>query len=385
MECKVLVGLVISVMLTSAQVEGAAPEPQGAAEAKALGSLLEEGEAEASRSTGRAPVDVGYVDVDPATGPLSILNAGFDISMTPFDLTESNYLDPEFGVWAEELRALGIRVFVFLERVLFEPVVDESSGCQWQDVDGIPGPDPFKTVLRADWELRLADLIAAHESWLSTTYVRFLIVNAEANNFCVPPADTQLLATTLEALLPEIPLAMAWGRTYMGEPPSDDPGVMPRPAPTSVPVEIDILGMWSYAIYDISDPAHPKNANDRLYDPEWPENPNTEYGHLLSLMTRPEQRAMIVFDSMYDGETPGHPHQLLGWTPDDLGDLALNYGRWAARRKELSGFVGWNWRGAGTAVGLEELIGLSPWVHASHQRVTCMLRHLGRDYFADPC
>lgn len=53
---------------------------------------------------------MGYVDADPATEVLSVLSADLDISMTPFDLTESDYLDPESGVWAEELRALGINL-----------------------------------------------------------------------------------------------------------------------------------------------------------------------------------------------------------------------------------------------------------------------------------
>lgn len=125
-----------------------------------------------------------------------------------------------------------------------------------------------------------------------------------------------------------------------GDQPGDGAGIrISQPPPASFPAVFEVVGLFSYGMFDVTDPLEPRNATASYFDPENPENPATVYGDLLSKLD-PNQKVMLIFDASLDASKTA-----LGWEPEDLAEVALSYVDFMLFRPEVTRLGGFTWQG----------------------------------------
>lgn len=235
----------------------------------------------------------------------------------------------------------GLLAGVSVAGFLFERVPTAGSACDH-------GQGPFTSRLRADWHDRLLIWFSRHGKQLSPADTAWVISHEEVNNECTDLVEVELLGQSLRGLFPDMPLAMGWGATQVKN------GPTAQPPPGWIPEVFDLLGLWSYGIYDPLDRGHPKNANRDFFDPEDPANPGTAYGDLFSRLL-PHQQVVLVFEAHYQHLEQG-VHTILGWSPSDLADLAQNYLSFAEGRPEILALYGFHFGNGPRFIGLRDLV-----------------------------
>lgn len=235
-------------------------------------------------------------------------------------------------------RAQNVQAMVILENFLFRNVNDPH-GDDCQPLEPPPPLDPSpcfnnnKWRLFADWESRLDAFVALHGVHMSAQDIAFFLVSSEVNDRCFDLAEVEAVALAVRERFPRIPLAMIYGATH-----HPDGGLDSQPPPPFFPPVFDIVGLFSYEIFDVNDPLEPRNVTSAFYDPQQPANPLTVYGDLLSKL-HSHQAVMLVFDANVNPRK-----QLLGWQPGDLGRVARNYTDFMHHRPEATMMGGFTWQ-----------------------------------------
>jgi hypothetical protein len=253
-------------------------------------------------------------------------------------------------------QAQNVKAMVILENFLFKNVNDPvGDDCQPLDPPPVPDPSPCfndtKWRLVPDWRERLAEFDALHGAYLTPDTVALMLVSSEVNDRCFDLAEVEEVADEIRARFPDLPLAMIYGATH-----GTDGVRESQPPPPYFPAVFDIVGLFSYNLYDVNDPLEPRNATGTFYDPEDPENPLTIYGDLLSKL-QPHQEVLLVFEANYGG-----PKSTLGWNPEELGDVALHDADFTSYRPEITILGGFTWQG---------LLGLPQSVIDLHADLAC--------------
>lgn len=255
--------------------------------------------------------------------------------------------------------ASNAKAMLILENVLFrnmnDPVGDD---CQ-------DDPQPFVATgcfsnqnwrLRSDWQQRLDDFVALHGAHITPQNIAFILITSEINDRCFSMGEVQMVAQAVRAKLPGIPLAMIYGASY-----NKDGVRISQPAPGFFPSIFDIVGLFSYDNYDVNNPLEARNAADgNYYNPENPTDPSTIYGDLLNKL-HPHQQVLLVFDAQSSGT-----QSALGWVPEDLGMVLLNYAEFMSYRPEITIMGGFTWQG---------LMNLPASVRATSTTVACQYVH----------
>ncbi|MEM7349612.1 MAG: hypothetical protein AAF657_02325 [Acidobacteriota bacterium] len=308
----------------------------------------------------------GYTGIDDTTARGELTAHGIAANLASLAFEEHNWQTLDTAEILADYHRNGLRAAILVEGFLFAPEIVPGSPCDWLDVDGDGTGDPFGYRLHDDWRDRLKSWRLRNRHFLVPEKIAILILQTEVNNKCTDPQEILRLARTAKRRFPGLSTAIGWGRTHVD---ADPQAPFARPAPEMIPAEVDILGMWSYGIYDPADPLHPLNANADFFDPAFPENPATDYGYLLSKL-QPHQSVVLVFDAHYQAWDHG-VHQTLGWSYDDLAALALNYETFAVDRSEVVGLLGFHWRNTGPSLGLRDLLPASAALGNAHREIAC--------------
>lgn len=236
-------------------------------------------------------------------------------------------------------QAQNVKAMVILENFLFRDVNDpEGDDCEPLEPPPKLQPSPCfnnaKWRLVADWRERLAEFVTLHGEHLTSATVALMLVSSEVNDRCFDLAEVEEVAEEVRIWFPDLPVAMIYGATH-----GADGERKSQPPPASFPPVFDIVGLFSYNLYDVTNPLEPRNATASFYDPEDPENPATIYGDLLGKL-QPEQQVLLVFEANMGG-----PKSDLGWLPEDLGEVALNYADFNSQRPEITILGGFTWQG----------------------------------------
>jgi len=248
-----------------------------------------------------------------------------------------------------ELQAAGKHAGLFLDSVLFRRVSDPSSPC-------VDAHGPFVTGLRTNWQSRLARFAAAYGNLVRPETTLFLVVHPEVNNTCASLGDVETAAFAVKTVFPGIPLVMGYGRS---------PGA--KPAPESIPADIDWVAFYKYGTYDPADPGHPWNADDQYLE---------EFQALLAKLND-EQRVILGPDSFWGSFLHAHLASQngpgTGWPRWYLQYVALNYEQFALAQPKVVGMFIFRW--SSSSRDLVGTVDLPRAVRDRHREIGC--RNLG--------
>jgi len=234
------------------------------------------------------------------------------------DFTE-NWTQTDLPAILTDFQASGLRAALILDDLLFKRFPAVSSLC-------LDGQVPFATRLRSNWRSRLARFAQSYGALITPVTTRFPVVQTEVNNTCTPLDDVEAAAVAVKASFPGIPTVMGYGRSYGA-----------RPAPESIPPDIDWVGFYKYGIFDPADPGLPQNADDQYL---------VEFESLLAKLGD-HQRVLLGPDSFWaaplHGRLYGQNGPGSGWPPWYLQYVALNYERFALSQPKVIGMFFFRW------------------------------------------
>ncbi|MEM1206149.1 MAG: hypothetical protein AAGN66_23160, partial [Acidobacteriota bacterium] len=133
-----------------------------------------------------------------------------------------------------------------------------------------------KWELLDDWMDRLDLFESLHGSRMTPDNVEFFLISSEVNDRCFDLDEVEEVALEVKRRYPAIPVAFFYGATYdrFGQRAS-------QPPPVRFPAVFDVVGLFSYDIFDLIDPHEARNSTGTYYNPEQPNDLSTIYGDLL--------------------------------------------------------------------------------------------------------
>ena len=304
---------------------------------------------------------IGYQGIVDATGLAAAASEGIGVNLATL-LYQRKQCAPFYWPTVDTAgilsayRQRGVQAMVILENFLFRNVNDPQ-GDDCQLLDPPPPLDPSlcfadnKWRLFPDWRARLDAFVAIHGPDLVTEDIAFFLVSSEVNDRCFDLSEVEAVALAVRDRFPTVPLAMIYGATHR---PGDE--LESQPPPPYVPAAFDVVGLFSYEVFDVNDPLEPRNATARYYDPQQPENLATIYGDLLAKL-HDHQRVLLVFDANLNARK-----ESLGWQAEDLAAVAHNYADFMAHRPEATMMGGFTWQG---------LLALPQSVRDAHRTLAC--------------
>ncbi|HZF07326.1 MAG TPA: hypothetical protein VFE33_00910 [Thermoanaerobaculia bacterium] len=309
-----------------------------------LGALLLAG-------TVRAEILVlGYTDVaGPGYNHLEEIPERGSATNVAFVNFEENWTTTDLPTLLRDFQTSGLRAALILDHLLFKRFPAVSSSCR--DAQGL-----FATRLRANWRNRLARFAEAYGARVTPATTRFLVVQTEVNNICVPLDDVEAAAVALKAAFPGIPLVMGYGRSLGAQ-----------PAPESIPPDIDWVGFYKYGIFDPAQPGYSQNADDQYL---------VEFESLLAKLDA-HQRVLLGPDAFWADPVHGHLYGQSGpgsgWPRWYLRYVALNYERFAKTQPKVVGMFFFRW--SNRDPDIVGTVDLPPVVRDAHREIGC--RNLG--------
>ncbi|MEM1206150.1 MAG: hypothetical protein AAGN66_23165 [Acidobacteriota bacterium] len=250
--------------------------------------------------------------------------------------------------------AQNAKAMVILENFLFKDVNNPSAYNDDCD-DTTPAPPPGtsacfqdqKWELLDDWMDRLDLFESLHGSRMTPDKVEFFLISSEVNDRCFDLDEVEQVAQEVKRRYPAIPVAFFYGATYdrLGQRAS-------QPPPVRFPAVFDVVGLFSYDIFDLIDPHEARNSTGTYYNPEQPNDPNTIYGDLLDKLL-PHQEVLLIFDADYSGTPdpcvdpntpPSGGNAAQGWCRSDLDQVAQSYAEFMSFRPEVTILGGVSWQ-----------------------------------------
>ena len=299
---------------------------------------------ESVRSRLHQAESIGYQGILDGLDLLETVDAGVPVDVATLiyqrkECTRFYWRQVDTGGILADYRAMGAKAMVVLENFLFLDVNDPIG----EDCEPLEPPPPLdpsacyanqKWRLAADWRSRLAEFDALAGDFMTIDNVELLLVSSEVNDRCFDLSQVEEVALEVKALYPDLPVAMIYGATH-----GADGRLQSPPAPSYFPAIFDVVGVFSYNLFDVMDPYDPRNATTSFYDPQAPENAATVYGDLLSKL-HPHQSVLLVFEANLGG-----PKLDLGWEGVDLAEVASNYETFISHRPEIETIGGFTWDG----------------------------------------
>lgn len=304
---------------------------------------------------------IGYSGILDATGLDQAVSEGIGVNLATLLYQRKQcapfyWRDVDTAGILDAYRQQNIQAMVVLENFLFRNRADPD-GDDCQPLEPPPPPEPSPCFndnqwrLLADWESRLDEFTATHGPHVNASDVAFFLISSEVNDRCFDLDEVETVAIAVRDRFPNIPLAMIYGATH-----HPGGGLESQPPPVFLPAIYDVVGLFSYEVFDVNHPLEARNVTSTFYDPQQPENPTTVYGDLLTKL-HPHQEVLLVFDANINGRKEN-----LGWLAEDLGTVARNYTDFMTHRPEATMMGGFTWQG---------LRALPQSVRDEHQMLVC--------------
>jgi len=230
---------------------------------------------------------------------------------------------------AQALNENGAKAVIMLSDLIFDKFPPEEGNCSdYGNAEKATGAVSLR--LKVDWKERLSTFLISEKDYLDSGNVMILAISDEVNNVCVPTSDIEDVAKFIKSLDVNVPLGVVYDLTAY-----ENQMVGANPLPTSLPENVDVIGVFEYGIFDPNDPKNPLNATK-----DWKERWNNFKSILGS------RKVVFILNAFCN-----NIHTQLGWvqncTPEyvkPLTVLSYRWRDWALSEPDVIGILAFTWK-----------------------------------------